>query len=288
MKRLPFRIVNVFARPGEPFSGNPLCVFEDGQGLTTETMQALARQTNLSETTFLLPPFDPARATAHVRIFTPTGEMPFAGHPTLGTAHVLRALRNGGDAVTLEMKAGLVRVESQGDEWTLETAHGPKTRAPEASNHELASTVGVSSLGGAPLWVNTGVEQLVVPLASAEDVARALPSSELLTRYAARTSGDKSSVYVWARDEAGGPHAVLARYFFVQHGGVIEDPATGSACANLGGWLLAAGAEGPIERTIDQGGAVGRRSRLGLSVREERIFVRGLVIDIGHGTIELD
>src|SRR5689334_15352580 len=105
---LAFRIINVFTVDGDRLSGNPLCVFEDARGLKAEQMQALARQLNLSETTFVLPS---DKATAHVRIFTPGFEMPFAGHPTLGTAHVVRALRCV-DQVTFEMKAGLVEVKS--------------------------------------------------------------------------------------------------------------------------------------------------------------------------------
>src|SRR6187455_3476509 len=101
-----FRIVNVFAE--SPLAGNPLCVFENGQGLSSETMQALALQFNLSETTFVLPPT--GDATAQVRIFTPTFEMPFAGHPTLGTAHVVRELAGGRGALSLEMKAGIIPV----------------------------------------------------------------------------------------------------------------------------------------------------------------------------------
>ena len=93
MSTYAFRIVNVFAE--SPLAGNPLCVFEDARGLDAATMQALALQFNLSETTFVLPS---QRATAHVRIFTPTFEMPFAGHPTLGTAHVVRDLAGAGDA----------------------------------------------------------------------------------------------------------------------------------------------------------------------------------------------
>jgi PhzF family phenazine biosynthesis protein len=103
-----FRIVNVFAE--SPLAGNPLCVFENGEGLSDETMQALALQFNLSETTFVLPPT--GDATARVRIFTPTFEMPFAGHPTLGTAHVVRELTEAGDRVQLEMKAGVIPVEA--------------------------------------------------------------------------------------------------------------------------------------------------------------------------------
>src|SRR5262249_38279239 len=100
-----FRLVNVFANV--PLSGNALAVFEDGSAFSDEQMQALALQFNLSETTFLLPS---SSATARVRIFTPSFEMPFAGHPTLGAAHVVRSLRAAGDAVTLEMRAGTIPV----------------------------------------------------------------------------------------------------------------------------------------------------------------------------------
>ena len=110
MPSYAYRIVNVFAET--PLAGNALAVFEDGRGLDTATLQALALQLNLSETTFVLPS---AKATARVRIFTPTFEMPFAGHPTLGTAHVVRDLTGAGDAVTLEMHAGVIPVSAQGD-----------------------------------------------------------------------------------------------------------------------------------------------------------------------------
>ena len=124
MRQYDFRLVNVFAE--SPLAGNPLCVFEDARELDDTTMQALALQFNLSETTFLLPS---ASATARVRIFTPTFEMPFAGHPTLGTAHVVRDLLSAGDALTLEMKAGVIPVTAAGDVWTLQ-ANAPKHRAP--------------------------------------------------------------------------------------------------------------------------------------------------------------
>src|SRR5213594_4295722 len=112
-----YRLLNVFNLAGNRLSGNPLCVFEDGRGLGGATMQALARQFNLSETTFIFPSDS---ASAAVRIFTPTFEMPFAGHPTLGTAHVVRALAGGGDRVTLAMKAGVIPVTAEGEQWTLE------------------------------------------------------------------------------------------------------------------------------------------------------------------------
>src|SRR4051812_16934593 len=160
MRRYAYRILNVFAETA--LTGNPLCVFENAEGLSDFEMQALALQFNLSETTFILPS---AVATAHVRIFTPSFEMPFAGHPTLGTAHVVRELRGAGDALTLDMKAGVIPVTGSGNVWTLE-ARNPSTRAAAAA-HDIADMLGLSpsDLGSPPLWVDTGSEQLIVPLA---------------------------------------------------------------------------------------------------------------------------
>src|SRR5438105_15027464 len=129
-----YRIVNVFTQGRAVLSGNPLCVFERAQTLDAERMQALALQFNLSETTFILPS---ERASARVRIFTPGYEMPFAGHPTLGTAHVVRAL-GGSDSIVLETNAGNVPVTAAGDTWTLRTARPPATRKVAATRAELA------------------------------------------------------------------------------------------------------------------------------------------------------
>lgn len=273
-----FRIVNVFAQSA--LGGNPLCVFEDGRGLDDATMQALALQFNLSETTFVLPADD---ATARVRIFTPTFEMPFAGHPTLGAAHVVRTLRDSGDRVTLAMKAGVIPVTAAGDVWTL-TAKAPTHRAPAASPAELATMLGLApaDVAGAPLWVDTGSEQLVIPLRSFEAVRRATPKADALLAHG--SNGTRAMAYVFARED----DLVLCRFFFPKHGAVIEDPGTGSACANLGGWLIATGATLPQRLSLDQGEAVGRPCRLGLEVTAAReIRVSGRVVEIGRGTITL-
>src|SRR4030081_3051565 len=137
MSAYAYRIVNVFTQGRAPLSGNPLCVFERAQTLDAASMQALALQFNLSETTFILPS---AKATARVRIFTPSYEMPFAGHPTLGTAHVVRAMK-GGDAVALEMRAGVIPVNARGDRWTLQ-AMEPSSRAFEMHRAELEDILG--------------------------------------------------------------------------------------------------------------------------------------------------
>lgn len=291
-----FRIVNVFTVGDDPFSGNPLCVFEDGSGLTDAQMLALARQFNLSETTFILPTTR-SDSTARVRIFTPTLEMPFAGHPTLGTAYVVNALRMADDdddddagRVALEMPVGLVRVTVEAtNRFTLRVAVGPTLREPEASRAEIAAMLGLpeGAVGEGTSWVNAGVEQLVIPLARPEDVIGARPNAALLANDAYSRSAGESMAYVWARSGEG---TVVARFFFLVHGGLVEDPATGSACANLGGWMLAhpRREQRPVSVTVHQGAAIGRPSELHLSINADRhIFVSGAVREMGSGLIRL-
>jgi trans-2,3-dihydro-3-hydroxyanthranilate isomerase len=281
---LAYRILNVFTIPGERLSGNPLCVVEEAGGLDTARMQALARQFNLSETTFLLPPGRPG-ATAQVRIFTPGTEMPFAGHPTLGTAHVVRDLAGCGDEVLLSMPAGDVRVRASGDRWTLSPPRTATWRDPAVPPAELAAMLGLPPAAlGHPLWVNSGVEQLLVPVRGVEDVRRASPDPARLARDA-RSPGGESMADVFAQV---GDGEVEARGFFSEHGAALEDPATGSACANLGGWLIATGTGLPARRRVRQGVQAGRPSLLELEVDAERtIHVSGEVVELGRGTIRV-
>lgn len=282
MNNYRYRLLNVFAINDQRLSGNPLCVFEDARGLDDTTMQALALQFNLSETTFIFPC---EQATAQVRIFTPSYELPFAGHPTLGTAQVVRELCNAGDALTLQMHAGIIPVKAQGNSWTLQ-ANPPMWREPEATVIELANMLGVTQtdICASPLWVNAGMELLAIPLKSIDAVMNCEPSVELLKRYARLPSG-QFLVYVFAlasNDE------IAARFFFAKGNGVVEDPATGAACAALGGWFIATAAARPLHKQIRQGSAVGRASQLGLHVDSAaQIFVTGLVHELGRGAIEL-
>jgi PhzF family phenazine biosynthesis protein len=280
MTEYRYRIVNVFAREGR-LTGNPLAVIEDARGLDTETMQALARQFNLSETTFILPS---AKATAHVRIFTPSYEMPFAGHPTLGTAHVVRALK-GGDAVALEMKAGIIPVNARGNRWTLQ-AVPPTARAFEMHRRELAEVLGLAEgdMGEYPLWVSAGREQLMVPLTSADAVRRARPKGDVFSRLKSVDGNSMAYVFHDAGDAAG---TVESRFFFPSGPAILEDPATGSACANLGGWYTVVRPRTDITRVVSQGEAVGRPSTLYLEVRNGAIHVGGDVIDLGGGSVAL-
>jgi PhzF family phenazine biosynthesis protein len=277
-----FRIVNVFTIDRDKFSGNPLCVFEDARGLSDAQMQALARQMNLSETTFVLPSERPSESDVRVRLFTPGYELPFAGHPTLGTASVVGA---GRERVVLDLAAGLVPVTRAGDAWTLRAARPPETRAVEATRAELARMVGLpdGAICDEPLWVSTGIEQLILPIATAELVHAARPLPELLARWGFSAARDEAMAYLWAAD---GPIWTV-RMFFTANGAVLEDPATGSACANLGGWHIAQH-RAPMSATLRQGDAVGRPSRLGLRVADDGgIYVTGSVIELGRGSVEL-
>lgn len=296
MANHPYRLLNVFTRGAEALSGNPLCVFENGADFDDRTMQALARQFNLSETTFILPS---ARASARVRIFTPSYEMPFAGHPTLGTAHACREMGLGGNELTLEMKAGVIPVSAQADRWTLQ-ANAPKWRQVSESREALAAMLGLEprDIDERPLWVSTGREQLIIPLTSEEAVRRARPQPDALGRIESEEGG--SMAYVFApRKSAGSAHAspsagsarrepLLARFFFPQGPAVLEDPATGSATANLGGWCIAMERERPCRFEIAQGEQAGRPSVLYLDVEaDRRVRVSGDVVELGRGSVTI-
>jgi PhzF family phenazine biosynthesis protein len=280
--RLGYRLLNVFANEGDPFTGNPLCVFEDGSSLSDEQMQGLARQFNLSETTFLVPPV--GGAAAGVRIFTTSFEMPFAGHPTLGTAHVARALGLGGDSLSLSMPAGVIPVEADGSTWTL-TANRGSVQA-ELDPDELGAALGLAPGAVRPpaRQVSVGTSQVVALAADVDAVRRARPNPAALSRYApmGSTKGDVL-VYLWA-DTA--PGEVEARALVTDGTVVSEDPATGSACANLGAWFVAEGRSG--EWLVRQGAHIGRPSTLHLSVdQDETVRVAGLVHEVGVGEVLL-
>ena len=278
---LRYRILNVFTDRGSRLSGNPLAVVEDGSALDGTQMQALARQFNLSETTFILPS---KRAAALVRIFTPAYEMPFAGHPTLGTAHVCRALGLGGDQLGLEMRAGIIPVTANGNFWTLRAA--PSTsRLVDASAAEIARLLGLEpgDIGFQPLWLKAGREQLIIPLTSEAAVRRARPKPEMFEKL--KSVDGQGQAYVFATS---GTRKILSRFFFPDGAAILEDPATGSACANLGGWFIAMGRRPPLSFEISQGEFIGRPSILQLEVNtDNEVFVGGEVIELGSGILYL-
>jgi PhzF family phenazine biosynthesis protein len=280
--RLRYRLLNVFARPDDPFSGNPLAVFEDGSGLSEGQMQALARQFNLSETTFVLP--GDGSADARVRIFTTAYEMPFAGHPTLGTAHVVRSLGLGGDSLTLSMPAGVIPVVAQGDEWTLTANPGRLEADLEVAQVATALGLGPDELVGPVHVVSVGTAQVMAQARSVEAVRRARMRPDLVSGYAVMgVRGGETLVYVWA---PAGDGALEARALISDGSAVAEDPATGSACSNLGAWLAAHGQQGHWE--VSQGEQVQRPSTLQLDVAADgTVRVGGLVREVGGGEVLL-
>ncbi|HEV7148190.1 MAG TPA: PhzF family phenazine biosynthesis protein [Pedococcus sp.] len=279
---LRYRLVNVFAIPGNLFSGNPLCVFEDGSGLSEEQMQALALQFNLSETSFIVPPED--GADVGVRIFTPRYEMAFAGHPTLGTAAVLRDLGRAGDSLRLSMPAGVIPLESTDDLWTLTAL--PGTLGAEYPLADLAACVGLEAadLVAPAQQVSTGSPQVIAQTRSVDALERATGDAALMRRYAGMgTKGGETLVYLWC---VTGDGTIEARALFTQGATAIEDPATGSACSNLGAQLGAQGRSG--QWVVSQGAMTGRPSTLHLSVDPDRgVRVGGLVTAIGSGEVVL-
>jgi len=277
MPTIRYRLLNVFAET--TFGGNPLAVIEDASGLSDVDMQAIARQFNLSETTFLLPS---ERAAARVRIFTPTYEMAFAGHPTLGSSHVVSALFGAGECFQLEMKAGLIPVSFEGGRWTL-VANPPTYRSMQATSAELAAMLRLpeSAIAGPVMWVNCGTEQPMIPLANVDYLQRCLPDPALMSRYSVNSDGH-AKTYVFVRT----PNGFEARYFWMTgEGSVSEDPGTGSACANLGGWWLATQGDAPLQAQINQGAAIDRPSVLMLKVTDGQIHVGGRVIQLGAGEL---
>jgi PhzF family phenazine biosynthesis protein len=208
--------------------------------------------------------------------------MPFAGHPTLGTAEVVAALGGGHDAVHLSMPAGRIPVVRIDGGWRL-AARPATLREASASGADLAAALGIdaaSLVRTDASWVDAGVEQLVVRLDTVEAVRACDPDPHRMAEH--MTAPDRPPhVYAWAWT---GPKTIEARLFYTQGQAVLEDPATGSACANLGGWLVAQGAR-DVSALVSQGAAVGRPSRLLLDIDADAgVHVGGRVDTVGRGT----
>ncbi len=290
MRDYAYRLLNVFAEA--TFGGNPLCVFEDGRGLSDTEMQALARQFNLSETVFLLPS---DQADRHMRIFTPGTEMAFAGHPSVGSAAVVSDLLQTGSQLSLSCRAGIVPLQRNEAVWSFVAPKAAQITPCPASAAELAPVLGLRAedIVAEPLWVNTGSDQLLIAVNSAAALQQAGFRAELLARWP-RSSLGRRTVFVFyiennSDHSVQGQAAIQARYFFERvDGGVGEDPATGSACANLGAWLRYRNVMSQQQFRIEQGVQMGRPSVLYLDISgQEKIQVGGKVIEIGRGRIQI-
>jgi PhzF family phenazine biosynthesis protein len=263
-----FRQVDVFT--DEPYRGNPVAVVLDGDGLSDATMQRFANWTNLSETTFVLPPTTPD-ADYRVRIFTPVLELPFAGHPTLGTCHAWRT--SGGrpqrdDVIVQECAAGLISIRTAGDH--LAFAAPPLVRSgpvDDAFVERIASVLGIERVDIlAAEWVDNGPGWVAVLLATAEAVLAVKPAPI------------DFDLGVVGPHPAGSEQAIEVRAFFPKDGATVEDPVTGSLNASLAQWLLGADRlRSPY--VAAQGTALGRAGRVHVSRDDDG------TIWIGGGTI---
>jgi trans-2,3-dihydro-3-hydroxyanthranilate isomerase len=274
MASLSYEVVDVFT--DRAFAGNPLAVVFGADGLRTEQLQAIALEFNLSETVFLLPPTQPG-ASYLARIFTPIEELPFAGHPSVGSA--VTAVRRGiaaNGAVVQECGAGLLPIAVEGDRATL--TGGTPTVGPELDPGPLLAGVGLVAAdlaGPAPRVAGCGLEFPFLPVVP-DAVGRARP----------RTAD--VSVFAWDPDT----RTAHARVF-VPGLGVTEDPATGSAALGLGVWLVTAGflpGDGESSYLVRQGLEIGRPSRLDCTVTASAgaavsATVTGSVVPVARGEI---
>lgn len=272
-----FRQVDVFTTA--PYLGNPLAVVHDADGLTTEQMQRFASWTNLSETTFLLTP-GTDEADYRVRIFTPATELPFAGHPTLGSCHAW--LEAGGrprraGMVIQECGVGLVSVKSGGN--GLAFGAPPLVRTGPVDSELAARVADMLGIGRDEMvdlqWADNGPGWIAVLLASADAVLAVRPRA-----------GDLD-VGIAGPHPSGGPAAFEVRAFFPANGITYEDPVTGSFNASLAQWLLASGrAQAPY--VARQGTALGRSGEVHVSQDADgQVWVGGGVVTCVTGTVAL-
>jgi trans-2,3-dihydro-3-hydroxyanthranilate isomerase len=287
-----FVLVDVFTN--RPFGGNQLAVFPDAAGIAEETMQQLAREFNFSETTFVLPPAD-SSSTCRVRIFTPRQELPFAGHPTVGTAAVLASMSDGEAARQFVFVEGIgpvtVAVESETIRFHLRSPrYESSPELPPAA--AIAGALALPEHAIADCWyAGVGLRFCFVRLANRELVDRAVLDKAAWTDGVA--GGWSPELYFFASSVRDGAHLVHAR-LFAPAVGIDEDPATGSACAALAASIAQRSPErdGTYHLRIDQGVAMGRPSALeGTAYKKggqvTEVAVGGQATIVGHGTMTL-
>lgn len=262
MPQRPFKQVDVFT--AVPYRGNPLAVVLDGQGLSGEEMQHFTNWTNLSEATFLLPPTVP-QADYRVRIFCPGRELPFAGHPTLGSCHAwLQAGgRPKGEHVVQECGVGLVKLRRDGER--LAFAAPPLRKSGPLAEADVALIArGLGVARGdivAHAWCDNGPNWRGVMLGSAEQVLALRPDAAILAGLDVGVVGPRGKVGVVGSRTPGDDCAFEVRAFFPGNNGMAEDPVTGSLNAALAQWLIGAGLA-PEHYVASQGTALGRAGRV--------------------------
>ncbi|PZR61467.1 MAG: hypothetical protein DLM53_09600 [Candidatus Eremiobacter antarcticus] len=302
IKDFRFQQVDVFTK--QVFAGNPLAVFTDGEGLSTSQMQSIASEMNLSETTFVTPSTD-ARCSARVRIFTPRMELPFAGHPTVGTGYVLACagrLRPDSSGIAyLEENVGPVplRIEGPADKPDALFLTAPPIDFGDTFEERaaIASSLNVSEpdlVPNAPIQIaGCPPPFLYVALQDPAKVDE-VKLNEVALLKAIGNQRPPEGVFAFA--PSGKPNGFYSRMLGLEHVGVVEDPATGSASAPLGAYLAYYGlvsGEGRISMLSEQGTKMGRQSFISVIVEKEgktakRVEVGGSVVPVLSGLLPLE
>ena len=287
--KVPFQTVDVFT--DRKFGGNPLAVIPDARGLSGEQMQSIAAEFNLAETTFVLPPKD-AKNTAHVRIFTPKSEMPFAGHPNVGTAFVLARMGRAGDRFVFEEAAGLVPLDLTRENGAVVSARlaapQPLSLVETVSAEIVAQAAGLQpgDIVGEPVIASTGNRFLFAELRSREVLKSASYNTEVFRKHLPMERTVGVHLYVTAPE--------IQSRMFAPLFGVPEDPATGSANVTLIG-LLAQRDPRPdltLSKTIGQGVDMGRPSVLEATAEKKAgkvaaTYIGGRCVPMLSGIIEI-
>ena len=296
MRRYSFVTVDVFT--SQRFGGNPLAVFPDASGMSDAEMQSLAAEFNLSETTYVLPPDDPAN-TARVRIFTRTTEMPFAGHPNVGTGYVLAQQgRDKNGKLLFEELAGLVEIEIERNEsggplGATIAAPQPLSLGVELPVEEIAACAGLKTdevivQAHRPIQASLG-NPFVIAEVDAAALTRAAPDIAAFRKSVNRENALKGrlALYLYAHEGEG---RVQAR-MFAPLGGTFEDAATGSAAGPLGALLLSLTSDAEKRLDIHQGVVMGRPSLLQVVARRGadgiRATIAGQCVPVLRGEAEL-
>lgn len=260
-----------------PFGGNQLAIFPDATTLAEDSLQTIAREFNFSETTFVYPPQNPEN-TAKVRIFTPTMEIPFAGHPTVGTAVALHALGRPADMV-LELGVGPLRCFVDGNTAAFTTERPLETIAyPDPAIVAAAVSLDPNAIIGQPVQASLGLPFVLVELRDRAALADAMPNTDGFRQGAAAyPAGMDFAIYCYVRDQ----NTVHAR-MFAPLDNIPEDPATGSAAATLTAFLAG---ETAISLTIHQGVEMGRPSVIQTSARDGQVTVSGAAVKTMEGRL---
>jgi trans-2,3-dihydro-3-hydroxyanthranilate isomerase len=296
MRKLEYQLVDVFT--DVPFGGNQLAVFVDGSSVPAEMMQVIARELNLSETTFVLPPENPG-AQFRLKIFTPAEELPFAGHPTVGTGFVLKHLGlipNEGNVV-FEENVGLIPVTLSRDGRVTMTQPTPQFGDIFADRQIIADMLSIAAdcLADLPIQVvSSGVPFLYVPVTDLATIRKIKLRTDLWERILKGWSA--SNVLVFTR-EVEQPDSTVHSRVFAPAIGIVEDPATGGASGPLGAYLVKHGVVSPMNSRVsiisEQGFEMGRPSKIYIDLQMSgdsfrQVQVGGYTQFIGGGYLQIE